>query len=79
MASTVAVLKQVLEKYWMDWQRHPFDQPVQFNFSGNKVQGMLSVQRGEGWEASLTGTGMVRGLDWCGTDVVYNILLPVNM
>ena len=69
MASTVAVLKQVLEKYWTEWQRHPSDQPVQFKFSGNKVQGMLSVRCGEGWEASLKGTGTVRGLDWCSTDV----------
>ena len=70
MASTIAVLKQVLEKYWKDWNRHPADQPVQFKFSGNKVQGMLSVQCGEGWEASLKGTGMVRGWDWCSTDVM---------
>ena len=68
-APAIAVLKQVLKKFWKDWKRHPSDQPVQFKFSGKKVQGMLSVQRGEGWEASLKGTGTVRGLDWCSTDV----------
>ena len=57
-------------KYWKDWKRCSFDQPVRFKFSGKNVQGMLSVQRGEGWEASLKGTGMVRGLDWCSTDVM---------
>ena len=70
MASAVAVFKQVLKECWKDWKRRPFDRPVQFKFSGKNVQGMLSVQRGEGWEASLTGTGMVRGLDWCSTDVM---------
>ena len=70
MSSVIGVVKQVLKKYWKDWKRHPSDQPVQFKFSGNKVQGMLSVQCGEGWEASLKGTGMVRGWDWCSTDVM---------
>ena len=70
MSSAIAAVKQVLKECWKDWKRHPADQPVQFKFSGKKVQGMLSVQRGEGWEASLKGTGMVRWLDWCSTDVM---------
>ena len=70
MASAIAVLKQVLKKYWKDWKRDLVGQTVQFEFSGKKVQGMLSVQRGEGWEASLTGTGRVRGWNWCSTDVM---------
>ena len=67
-SSVIAVVKQVLKEYWKDWKR---GQTVEFKFSYffKKVQGMLSVLRGEGWEASLTGTGMVRGLDWCRTDV----------
>ena len=64
MSPAIAVLKQVLKKHWKDWKRHPTDQPVQFKFSGKKVQGMLSEQRGEGWEASLKRTGKVRGLNW---------------
>ena len=70
MSSAIAVVKQVLKKYWKDWKRDLVDKTVEFEFSGNKVQGVLSVQRGEGWEASLTGTGTVRGLDWCSTDVM---------
>ena len=70
MSSGIAVLKQVLKECWEDWKRDPVDQPIQFTFSGKKVQGMLFVQRGEGWEASLKGTGMVRGLEWCSTDVM---------
>ena len=67
MSSAIAVLKQVLEKYWKDWKRHLTNPLVQFKFK--KVQGMLSEQRGEGWEASLKGTGKVRVLDWCSIDV----------
>ena len=70
MSYAIAVVKQVLKKYWKDWKRNPSDQPVQFKFSGKKVQGMLSVQSGEGWEASLKGTGTVRRLDWCSTDAM---------
>ena len=69
MSSAIAVVKQVLKKYWKDWKRDLVDKTVEFEFSGNKVQGVLSVQHGEGWEASLTGTDTVRGLDWCSTDV----------
>ena len=69
MSSAIAVLKQVLEKYWKGWKRHPSYPPVRFKFSGKKVQGMLSEQRGEGWEASLKGTGKVRVLDRCSIDV----------
>jgi len=65
VSSAIAVLKQVLKKYWKDWKRHLTDPPVRFKFSGKKVRGMLSEQRGEGWEASLKGTGKVRVLDWC--------------
>ena len=68
MSSAIALLKQVLKTYWKDCERRCSDQPVRFKFSGKKVQGMLSVQRGEGWEASLKGTGTV-WLDWCNTDV----------
>ena len=71
MSSAIAALKQVLKKYWKDWKRDLVDQTVQFEFSGKKVQGLLSVQCGEGWEASLTGTGTVRGLDWYSTDAMY--------
>ena len=70
VASAIVVLKQVLKKYWKDWKRDLVGQTVQFEFSGKKVQGLLSVRCGEGWEASLTGTGMVRWLDWCSTDVM---------
>ena len=65
---------QVLKKYWKDWKRHPSDPLALFEFAGNKVRGMLSVQRGEGWEASLKGTGTVRQLHWCGRGFILDVL-----
>ena len=45
--------------------------PVRFMFSDDKkVQGVLSAECGEGWEASLPMLDKVRGLDWCRRVVV---------
>ena len=45
--------------------------PVKFGFSDSKkVQGTLSSEFGEGWEATLMGADMVRGLDLCERIVV---------
>ena len=52
-------------KYWMNWKRNRADPTVQFKFSEKEIQGMLSFRRGEGWHASLAGTGTVGGLDRC--------------
>ena len=73
--TAIATITQVLEKYWKDWKRRHTDPPFPFMFSGKKVRGMLSLPCGEGWEASLKGAAMVRGLDWCSRVVMRNVLL----
>ena len=44
--------------------------PVRFMFSDEEVQGVLSVEFGEGWETSLPMLDKVRGLAWCRRVVV---------
>ena len=66
---------QVLEEFWREWKMNKMDNatymnPVRFMFSGDEVQGVLSAEFGEGWEASLPMLDMVRRLDWCRRVVV---------
>ena len=64
---------QVLEDYWKDWKlnKGTNEGPVKFGFSDSKkVQGTLSSDFGDGWEATLMGARMVRGLDLCERIVV---------
>ena len=64
---------QVLEDYWKDWKlnKGTNEGPVKFGFSDSKkVQGTLSSHFGDGWEATLMGAHMVRGLDLCERIVV---------
>ena len=70
MITYVATLVQVLVDYWKDWKRSQADPTVCFKFLHTEIRGLLPFQDGNGWQAALAGTGMVRGLDWCDRVVV---------
>ena len=72
---TASTHVQVLEEYWKEWKMNKMDKPtymnpVRFMFSDEEVQGVLSVEFGEGWETSLPMLDKVRGLAWCRRVVV---------
>ena len=72
---TAPTYVQVLEEYWKEWKMNKGTNivPVKFKFpDSKKVQGKLSSQFGDGWEATLMGAHMVRGLDLCERIMVWH-------